>query len=94
MSKPTSRWLTAESSSWWRTSIGSSIVTMWHSRVWLMWSTMAASVVVFPQPVGPVTRIRPRCSSARRRTASGRFSSPKERAWERTSRKTMPMVLR
>ena len=59
--------------------MGSSIVTMWHSRVRLMWSIIAASVVVFPQPVGPVTSTRPRDSSASRRTASGRFSSPKDR---------------
>ena len=36
-----------------------------------MWSTMAARVVVFPDPVGPVTRTRPRISSASRVTDSG-----------------------
>ena len=33
-------------------------------RVWLILSTIAASVVDFPDPVAPVTRIRPRFSSA------------------------------
>ncbi len=32
-----------------------------------MWSIIAASVVVLPEPVGPVTSTRPRCSSASRR---------------------------
>ena len=31
-----------------------------------MWLTMAANVVVLPDPVGPVTRTRPRISSASR----------------------------
>ena len=30
----------------------------------LMWSIIAASVVDLPEPVVPVTRIRPRCSTA------------------------------
>ena len=30
----------------------------------LMWSIIAASVVVLPEPVVPVTRMIPRCSSA------------------------------
>jgi hypothetical protein len=68
--------------------MGSSMVMMWHSRVVLMWSIMAARVVVFPDPVGPVTRTRPRCSRARRPTTSGTPSSPKLAAEVRTSRKT------
>ena len=40
-----------------------------------MWSIIAASVVVLPEPVVPVTRTRPRGSSARRLTISGRCSS-------------------
>ena len=43
--------------------MGSSMVMMWQARVWLMWSIIAASVVVLPEPVGPVTSTRPRCSS-------------------------------
>ena len=35
-------------------------------RVRLMWSSIAASVVVLPEPVAPVTSTRPRCSSASR----------------------------
>ena len=44
--------------------MGSSIVMMWSLRVSLIWSIIAASVVDLPLPVGPVTRIRPRGSSA------------------------------
>jgi hypothetical protein len=36
---------------------------------------MAASVVDFPDPVGPVTSTRPRDSAARLAIAAGRFSS-------------------
>ena len=43
-------------------------------RVRLMWSSIAASVVVFPEPVSPVTRTRPRCSSARRLHARRQLS--------------------
>ena len=48
----------------WTISIGSSSVTMCWRRVVLTWSIIAASVVVLPEPVAPVTRTRPRCSSA------------------------------
>ena len=44
---------------WWMYSIGSSMVMMWHWRVWLILSIIAASVVDLPLPVGPVTRTRP-----------------------------------
>ena len=47
-----------------RYSIGSSIVTMCRALVSLMWSMIAASVVDLPEPVVPVSRIRPRSSSA------------------------------
>jgi hypothetical protein len=60
----------------WRNSIGSSIVTMWQRRVALMWPMIAASVVDLPEPVAPVHRIRPRCSSAISETPSGRPRSP------------------
>ncbi len=62
VSRPTSRWLTIDWWSSWRISIGSSIVTMCERRVRLMWSSIAASVVVLPEPVAPVTSTSPRCS--------------------------------
>ena len=40
-------------------SIGSSQVMMFARRVALIKSIMAAIVVDLPEPVGPVTRIRP-----------------------------------
>ena len=43
----------------------------------LMWSIMAASVVDLPLPVGPVTRIRPRGSSASFVRTGGMASSSK-----------------
>ena len=75
VSDPTSRWLMTERLSACRNSIGSSMVTMWRAAVVLTWSTMAASVVDFPEPVVPVTSTIPRGSSAMSRTASGRPSS-------------------
>src|SRR6266446_3786493 len=47
-----------------RNSIGSSIVRMCSERFRLISSMMAASVVDLPEPVGPVTRTRPRGFSA------------------------------
>ena len=64
VSSPTSRWLTMAILSWWTYSMGSSMVTMLHLRVQLMWSIIAASVVDFPHPVGPVIRMNPWRSSA------------------------------
>src|SRR3989441_3852191 len=61
---PTSRWFTHATLSTCRTSMGSSMVTRWRGRVRLMYSIMAARVVVFPEPVGPVTSTRPRASLA------------------------------
>ena len=49
---------------------------------------MAARVVVFPDPVGPVTRTSPRCSSASCRTTGGNPSSSNEGLPIRTSRST------
>src|ERR1700733_12166010 len=46
-----------------RYSIGSSMVMMCSARSELMRSIIAASVVDLPEPVVPVVRIRPRCSS-------------------------------
>ena len=72
---PTSRWLIAERLSVWTNSIGSSIVTMCLLIVWLMWSIIAASVVDFPEPVVPVSRMIPRSSSASSRDTGGSASS-------------------
>ena len=78
VSTPTSRWLTVASRSGCRTSMGSSMVRMCTGLVALMWSIIAARVVVLPEPVGPVTRIRPRGSSDSWRTTGGRPSSSNE----------------
>ena len=59
MSIPISRWLTIANWSLWTNSIGSSMVMMLTRRFLLITSTIAASVVVFPHPVGPVTSTRP-----------------------------------
>jgi hypothetical protein len=76
VSTRTSRWLTIPSLSACKTSMGSSIVTIWTARLALIWSIMAARVVVLPEPVGPVTSSRPRGCSARRAITGGRPSSP------------------
>ncbi len=47
------------------------MVTMCTGLVRFRWAIIAARVVVFPEPVGPVTSTRPRGSSASRRTTSG-----------------------
>ena len=63
-SGPISRWLTMHVPCQWRNSIGSSIVRMCSCLEWLTWSSSEASVVDLPEPVGPVTRTRPRGLSA------------------------------
>ena len=77
LSRPISRWLTAESLWWWTYSTGSSIVRMWHDRVSLMRSMIEASVVDLPEPVGPVTRTKPRGRVASHSAVGGRSSSSK-----------------
>ena len=59
----TSRWLTRQPRWGWTYSMGSSIVRMCPFRSRLTRSTSAASVVLFPLPVAPVTRTRP-CAQA------------------------------
>jgi hypothetical protein len=59
VSLPTSRWLTAALLWLCTYSMGSSMVRMWHSRNELMRSTMAASVVDLPEPVGPAASTSP-----------------------------------
>jgi hypothetical protein len=48
----------------------SSIVTIWQFR--RLWSTIAASEVDLPEPVVPVTRIRPRIFGNEFNTAADR----------------------
>src|SRR5438034_144794 len=57
-------------------SIGSSIVRMCSYRSELILSSIAASVVDLPLPVGPVTSTRPRGRSASVDSTGGRPSSP------------------
>ena len=90
----TSRWDTIDFLSWCRISIGSSMVTMLTSRSVLMRSTIDASVVVLPDPVGPVTRTSPRGSRASSPMTSGSASSASACAPTATRRKTMPYVPR
>ncbi len=56
---PTSRWLIIAFLRGWMYSTGSSTVMMWWVVSRLKMSTIAASVLVLPWPVGPVTTIRP-----------------------------------
>ena len=56
----TSRWFTTHFLCWCRYSMGSSTVSMCSWRSELILSSMAASVVDLPEPVGPVTSTRPR----------------------------------
>ena len=72
---PTSRWFTRQPWLWCTNSIGSSMVMMWSLRCLLEWSTIAASVVDLPLPVGPVTRTSPLCSNAARFRRGGSPSS-------------------
>jgi hypothetical protein len=58
-----------------------------------MSSTIAASVVDLPEPVLPVTRIRPLLARASARTESGSFSSSMVSALDGMERKTAPMPL-
>ena len=74
-----SRWLTMHFLWLCRYSTGSSMVTMCSLRSRLTLSSMAASVVDLPEPVGPVTRIRPRGFSHSFSTTAGRPSSRKPR---------------
>ena len=68
---PISRWVTTQRLCRCTNSIGSSIVRMCCGFVRLISSTIAASVVDFPEPVGPVTRTRPRGFIASSRNESG-----------------------
>ena len=54
-----------------------------------MWSIIAASVVDLPEPVVPVTRMIPRCSSASLVTTGGRPRSSTERISKGIARQTI-----
>ena len=82
LSIPISRWFTAAILWWWTYSIGSSMVSTWTDRVSLIRSMIEASVVDLPEPVGPVTRTRPRGRAASWVTAGGRPSSAKPGIFE------------
>ena len=67
---PISRWLMRQLLRWCTNSIGSSMVRMWPFIRALMSSIIAASVVDLPEPVLPVTRMRPLLARHMCRTAS------------------------
>ena len=79
---PTSRWLIRHFFDSCRNSIGSSIVRMCPYSFSLMWLTIAASVVDLPEPVGPVTRIRPRGRLVTSAKIFGAFSSSSDSTFE------------
>ena len=70
-----SRWLTIARLSRCRNSIGFSMVMTCAERVAFTCSSSAASVVLLPLPVGPVTSTRPRSSSAMAFSTGGSPSS-------------------
>ena len=74
----------------WTNSIGSSMVRMWAWRSVLIRSIIAARVVDLPEPVGPVTRTRPRSSRASCVRMGGRPSSWAVLIWVGMTRKTAP----
>ena len=86
-SAPTSRWLTMHFLWRWRNSIGSSIVRMCSSRSSLIMSTIEASVVDLPEPVGPVTSTNPRGLRVNSVSTSGRPSDSRLRISEGIRRK-------
>ena len=77
LSRPTSRWLTAERLCSCTYSMGSSMVRMCSERVSLMRAMMEARVVDLPDPVGPVSSTRPRGSRASHSATGGSPSSSK-----------------
>ncbi len=59
-----------------------------------MWSIIAASVVDLPEPVVPVSRTIPRCSSASRRITGGRPRSSIVRTWNGIARQAIETLPR
>ena len=94
VSVPTSRCEMVALSSWNRNSIGSSIVTTWQGRALAMRLIIAARVVDFPDPVGPVISTMPLGYSVSLPMTSGRFRSSTPAISKGTRRKTAAMVPR
>ena len=90
----TSLWLIRQFLFLWTNSTGSSIVIMWALRFSLMRSTMAARVVDFPLPVGPVTTTRPLFNVQKFRTHSGSPSCSAETIFTGIFRMTEPTPFR
>ena len=90
---PISRWLMRHCLRVCTNSMGSSMVRMCPFSRMLMSSIIAASVVDLPEPVFPVTRMRPLLILHRFMTASGSLSSAAVRAFEGMARNTAPMPL-
>ena len=88
---PTSRWLKRHCFALYMYSTGSSIVMTWPRRSELIKSIMAASVVDLPEPVGPVTRIRPLRCRVRFFSTGGRPSWFRVETLVGTTRKTAPI---
>jgi hypothetical protein len=94
VSVPTSRCEIAAVRSMNRNSIGSSMVTMCSGSLSEISEIIAASVVDFPDPVGPVTSTRPSGISVMSRIATGSSSASMPRIWMGMRRKTAPTVPR
>lgn len=71
VSAPISRWFMMHPLFSWTNSMGSSIVRMWSFRFLFAASMIAARVVDFPDPVGPVTSTSPRGRFANSASPSG-----------------------
>ncbi len=78
----------------WMYSIGSSIVMILHRKALLIRSIIAASVVVLPLPVVPVTSVSPRSDSAMSCSTGGSWSSSIVRTFSRITRITIAGVPR
>ncbi len=74
-SLPSSRWQNVLVLCGWTNSMGSSSVTMWPGSFSLNSLSSAASVVVLPEPVAPVTRMRPVFSAVILSKMGGRLSA-------------------
>ena len=77
VSLPTSRWLITHLSGLYTYSIGSSNVIICLLAVVLIRFKSAASVVDLPEPVSPVTKMRPLRYSGNVDTTAGKFKSSK-----------------
>ncbi len=70
------------------------MVMMWTPRSRLITSSIEASVVDLPEPVGPVTSMRPRGLKRSSFTVSGRPICSRERSVDGIMRSTQPQRLR